>query len=56
MRARQRAAGMVNVSFAMNGEIVAAVDHLKLQLGMPARAEIFELAVRQLITAQRSKT
>lgn len=47
---------MVNVSFAMNGDVVAAVDRLKQQLGMPARAEIFEMAVRRLINSECSKT
>jgi len=52
MRARQREAGKVHVSFAMASELVAEVDRLKSQLGVPARAEVFEAAIRQLVQTE----
>lgn len=46
LRARQAAAGLVNVSMAMPSDIVAEIDRLKQERGAASRAPIMEEAIR----------
>ncbi|MGI2036381.1 ribbon-helix-helix protein, CopG family [Rhizobium panacihumi] len=54
LRARQAKAGLVNVSIAMPGDVVAAIDRLKQERGASSRAPIMEEAIRFYIENARA--
>ncbi|MEI3925931.1 ribbon-helix-helix protein, CopG family [Agrobacterium sp. CCNWLW71] len=54
LRARQAAAGFVNVSIAMPGDVVAEIDRLKQERGASSRAPILEEAVRFYLEQTRA--
>ncbi len=54
LRAKQAAAGLVNVSIPMPGDIVAEIDRLKLERGVSSRAPILEEAVRFYLEQTRA--
>lgn len=53
-RARQAAAGLVQVHLPLPADIVAEIDRLKLQRGISSRAPIMEEAIRLLIETNRA--
>jgi shikimate 5-dehydrogenase len=54
LRAKQAAAGFVNVSIPMKGDIVAEIDRLKQERGASSRAPILEEAVRFYLKQTRA--
>jgi hypothetical protein len=53
-RARQAAAGLVQVHLPLPADIVAEIDRLKLERGISSRAPIMEEAIRLLIETNRA--
>jgi hypothetical protein len=53
-RARQAAAGLVQVHLPLPADIVAEIDRLKLERGVSSRAPIMEEAIRLLIETNRA--
>jgi metal-responsive CopG/Arc/MetJ family transcriptional regulator len=53
-RERQRAAGRINVNTDLPGDLVAIIDRMKEERGLPSRAPLIEEALRLLIEKQRA--